>query len=172
MLHVSVQQNKKCLQIRNKKSVSPLRTHRWSEWRDLNSRPLDPQSSALPTALHPDILFCCASRGQLVYINMTVMKLQPLISIFLKFFCKRDSMKTCWQSPQLYGIISKVFRRRTAFTMERCPSGWRNRSWKPATCKRPWVRIPLSPPNFLLLFPDNCIRRSTQEAEGAPLLRE
>ena len=41
----------------------------WSEWRDLNSRPLDPQSSALPTALHPDILFCCASRGQLVYIN-------------------------------------------------------------------------------------------------------
>ena len=29
----------------------------WSEWRDLNSRPLDPQSSALPTAPHPDILF-------------------------------------------------------------------------------------------------------------------
>ena len=26
----------------------------WSEWRDLNSRPLDPQSSALPTALHPE----------------------------------------------------------------------------------------------------------------------
>ena len=25
----------------------------WSEWRDLNSRPLDPQSSALPTAPHP-----------------------------------------------------------------------------------------------------------------------
>ena len=85
----------KSLQMRNKKSVSPLRTHRWSEWRDLNSRPLDPQSSALPTALHPDILFCCASRGQLLYINMTVMKLQPLISIFLKFFCNSDSMKTC-----------------------------------------------------------------------------
>ncbi len=27
----------------------------WSEWRDLNSRPLDPQSSALPAAPHPDI---------------------------------------------------------------------------------------------------------------------
>ena len=27
---------------------------KWSEWRDLNSRPLDPQSSALPTAPHPD----------------------------------------------------------------------------------------------------------------------
>ncbi len=26
----------------------------WSEWRDLNSRPLDPQSSALPTAPHPE----------------------------------------------------------------------------------------------------------------------
>ena len=25
----------------------------WSEWRDLNSRPLDPQSSALPAAPHP-----------------------------------------------------------------------------------------------------------------------
>ena len=29
----------------------------WSEWRDLNSRPLDPQSSALPTAPHPDMHF-------------------------------------------------------------------------------------------------------------------
>ena len=28
----------------------------WSEWRDLNSRPLDPQSSALPTAPHPDAI--------------------------------------------------------------------------------------------------------------------
>ena len=27
----------------------------WSEWRDLNSRPLDPQSSALPAAPHPVI---------------------------------------------------------------------------------------------------------------------
>lgn len=30
----------------------------WSEWRDLNSRPLDPQSSALPTAPHPDVAHC------------------------------------------------------------------------------------------------------------------
>ena len=27
----------------------------WSEWQDLNLRPLDPQSSALPPALHPDL---------------------------------------------------------------------------------------------------------------------
>ena len=26
----------------------------WSEWRDSNSRPLEPHSSALPPALHPD----------------------------------------------------------------------------------------------------------------------
>ena len=26
----------------------------WSEWRDLNPRPLGPEPSALPTALHPD----------------------------------------------------------------------------------------------------------------------
>ena len=27
----------------------------WSEWGDLNSRPRDPKSRALPTAPHPDI---------------------------------------------------------------------------------------------------------------------
>ena len=36
---------------------------------------------------------------------------------------------------------------------------------KTSDSKEPWVRIPLSPPNIN-------IRRSTQEAEGAPLLRE
>ena len=35
----------------------------WSEWRDLNSRPLDPQSSALPTAPHPEM--CCSKSAQL-----------------------------------------------------------------------------------------------------------
>ena len=29
----------------------------WSEWGDLNSRPLGPEPSALPTALHPEISF-------------------------------------------------------------------------------------------------------------------
>ena len=27
---------------------------RWSEWGDLNSRPLGPEPSALPAALHPE----------------------------------------------------------------------------------------------------------------------
>ena len=35
----------------------------WSEWRDLNSRPLDPQSSALPTAPHPEM--CCSKSAHL-----------------------------------------------------------------------------------------------------------
>ena len=47
------------LKTKKQKVLKPLRFQDfyWSEWRDLNSRPLDPQSSALPTALHPDI--CC-----------------------------------------------------------------------------------------------------------------
>ena len=28
----------------------------WSEWGDLNSRPLGPEPSALPSALHPEML--------------------------------------------------------------------------------------------------------------------
>ncbi len=36
--------------------------------------------------------------------------------------------------------------------------------------KGPWVRIPLSPPHFIFLKFRTW--RSTQEAEGAPLLRE
>ena len=40
----------------------------WSEWRDLNSRPLDAQSSALPTALHPDVLFVAGlSKSACIY---------------------------------------------------------------------------------------------------------
>ena len=30
----------------------------WSEWQDLNLRPPDPQSGALPPALHPDEICC------------------------------------------------------------------------------------------------------------------
>ena len=38
----------------------------WSEWRDLNPRPLGPEPSALPAALHPDrILFYYSRRAVL-----------------------------------------------------------------------------------------------------------
>ena len=43
----------KTLQMRNKKSVSPLRTHRWSECRDSNPRPLGPEPSAIPSFATP-----------------------------------------------------------------------------------------------------------------------
>ena len=66
---------------------------------------------------------------------------------FLKKFLLRWAQKFCWQTAAVYGIIFKCLRfKRPCRLMERCPSGWRNRSWKPATWKRPWVRIPLSPP--------------------------
>ena len=60
------------------------RLFRWSEWRDLNSRPLDPQSSALPTALHPDMRL--TSRSQLMYNSIAFSKKQPLISKKMNFF--------------------------------------------------------------------------------------
>ena len=55
----------------------------WSEWRDLNSRPLDPQSSALPTALHP-VLFSCGFLKPLCYYNTLHFKMQDLILHFTK----------------------------------------------------------------------------------------
>ena len=66
-----------------------FRAFYWSEWRDLNSRPLDPQSSALPTALHPVILFVAVPyRSQLCYISMASNKMQAFFLIFLKNFEK------------------------------------------------------------------------------------
>ena len=59
-----------------------LRFLRWSEWRDLNSRPLDPQSSALPAAPHPD---------NVVYYTGRFRKMQALFSNFLKKFCEGPS---------------------------------------------------------------------------------
>ena len=117
----------------------------WSEWRDLNSRPLDPQSSALPTALHPDICFW-RSRVSLYILTRLIKKSNPYFRFFSIFLIKWignvvDKIPAHMVSyPSAWGCgLSCLF-------MERCPSGWRNRSWKPATRKRPWVRIPLSPP--------------------------
>ena len=62
-----------------KKPCNPCgyRTFSWSEWRDLNSRPLDPQSSALPAALHPD---ADVRFTQLDYITTRHQKKQVLFS--------------------------------------------------------------------------------------------
>ena len=76
------------LKMKNKKSWNHFgfRTFNWSEWRDLNSRPLDPQSSALPTALHPDIFLMLSRGSQLVYISMPIKKMQALFQKNLKKF--------------------------------------------------------------------------------------
>ena len=49
----------------------------WSEWRDLNSRPLDPQSSALPTALHPDIYLLLSLVVSFYILAWTKKKINP-----------------------------------------------------------------------------------------------
>ena len=49
----------------------------WSEWRDLNPRPLAPQTSALPAAPHPD---------NKIYFTTIVKILQYFFYIFLKKF--------------------------------------------------------------------------------------
>ena len=54
----------------------------WSEWRDLNSRPLDPQSSALPAALHPDASDVLSVSDN--YINTYPKKKQVFFSPFFK----------------------------------------------------------------------------------------
>ena len=45
----------------NKKGRKPVKSTDfrpfWSEWRDLNPRPLGPEPSALPSALHPESAF-------------------------------------------------------------------------------------------------------------------
>ena len=75
----------------DKKSAEPKgSTDFWSEWRDLNSRPLDPQSSALPTALHPD------SREYNTINNVILQVFFKIFSVFFNFllFC-RDFVPFC-----------------------------------------------------------------------------
>ena len=69
----------------------------WSEWRDLNSRPLDPQSSALPTAPHPDILFLgygFVTQRMLLYHRNR--KCQDLFLILFKYFL--SSFSSCFKT--------------------------------------------------------------------------
>ena len=77
------------VQDKKQKVLKPLRFQDfyWSEWRDLNSRPLDPQSSALPTALHPDVYFLLLRIGDsLVILTRPKTKCKPFFHFFQKFF--------------------------------------------------------------------------------------
>ena len=75
----------------------------WSEWRDLNSRPLDPQSSALPTAPHPEI--------NRVYYNTSKDKMQENIK-FCIFNLEQQSVYL--RIRQVPAIIADTFRRLSA----------------------------------------------------------
>ena len=55
----------------------------WSEWRDLNSRPLDPQSSALPAAPHPDSVVVASATC--VIIQDSNWNVNPFFKIFFIF---------------------------------------------------------------------------------------
>ncbi len=51
------------IEILKLKTVSPIRTHRWSECGDSNPGPPAPKAGALPTAQHPDVWFLFFGRA-------------------------------------------------------------------------------------------------------------
>ena len=88
----------------------------WSEWRDLNSRPLDPQSSALPTALHPD------TPTSLEVSLVIIARFFPKCKLFFKkleiFLTLKIQISVDKPSPSWYHVKSVP-----TLQMERCPSG-------------------------------------------------
>ena len=82
------------LRENKRKSEVRLNLRFWSEWQDLNLRPLPPQGSALPTAPHPDI-FCFAKQACEVrtghFVDAHPLRLIHYITMFWKsqgFFAK------------------------------------------------------------------------------------
>ena len=68
----------------NKRKTGTLRfPFSWSEWLDLNQRPLPPQGSALPTAPHPDIF--PHLRGTIEIIPQVFRFVNSNLQIFLLF---------------------------------------------------------------------------------------
>ena len=113
------------------------------------------------TKLRHTRIFCCAVQVSLDRIAHSSTKCKT----YFEFFSKNSFffLLTKWDQ---HGIILSASGVRTGLShTERWLSGRKHRSWKPAMWKNPWVRIPLSPPKFHMC-------RSTQVAEGAPLLRE
>ena len=90
-------------QTRRNRSLSQKstlsRAFSWSEWLDLNQRPLPPQGSALPTAPHPDIESLFRFRALLVYHKTAVQSI-----LFCKI--KRRILSFGWK----YDIWSSVGR--------------------------------------------------------------
>ena len=85
----------------------------WSEWRDLNSRPLDPQSSALPTALHPDFFSSTAfPAADFVILACLFLKCKSFFHFFQNFFKNFFTGRNRYfllTRPTSYANISRVF---------------------------------------------------------------
>ena len=73
----------------------------WSEWHDLNVRPLPPQGSALPTAPHPD-----ARSIKPMHYSTIVRRCQPLfLSFFAIFVCAKMAEPQREESSPWYGLM-------------------------------------------------------------------
>ena len=86
----------------------------WSEWRDLNPRHLGPKPSALPTALHPDILlnFFCGDPTDAVC--AAFLRTRPALNAQLLYIIRERNardLSDCRQS-NLYQTVDKVTIRR------------------------------------------------------------
>ena len=62
----------------------------WSEWRESNSRPLEPHSSALPKLRYTRISTAASlpKRGDMKYYTQMQQFCQPIFAIFFAFFSK------------------------------------------------------------------------------------
>ena len=86
----------------------------WSEWRDSNPRHLGPKPSALPTALHPDILlnFFCGDPTDAVC--AAFLRTRPALNAQLLYIIRERNardLSDCRQS-NLYQTVDKVTLRR------------------------------------------------------------
>ena len=114
------------------KELNPKVQLRWSEWRDLNPRPLPPQGSALPSALHPDSLDIILSKKIFVkaffYFSQIFFPLFIKSIIFLKkrgwhFFVFVITYPSGFLRPSICGCSSMVeFQPSKLITRVRFPS--------------------------------------------------
>ena len=91
----------------------------WSEWRDSNSRPLEPHSSTLPPALHPDGVFLFSLKNaRLILLHKPA---------FVKNFFKQVRI---WKKKRkVFYLTANFFERRTINALRR----WHQRAIRSTT---------------------------------------
>ena len=138
----------------------------WSEWRDLNSRPLDPQSSALPTALHPDIQFCGLVEVSLFILARSERKSKSYFQKNKKILSERILESLLTKHMQIWYHTSSVWAADTLSAYGEMSEWLKEPVLKTGDVKASVGSNPTLSANFIMIC------GSTQEAEGAPLLRE